>query len=215
MLPPELDRIVSKSLDKDRGMRYQTAADLGADLKRLRRDSGSRQGITPALSGATIAPDAATVVMPSTAATRSAARPASAARRRLRDQRRADLPPRDPSAVLRNAAKTPWMWGVGGRHRRHCRDRRRARRVFRQSWRARRHTGRSNRRGAHPRRPHRPRHRRPTSRAAAAAATAARSRPPNRPRRGQARRGRRDQAGRGNATAQRVGRTSPARSRRP
>ena len=63
-IPGEFDRIVSKALEKDRSLRYQTAADLGADLKRLRRDSGSRQGVVPAAASA-ISPDAATVVLPS------------------------------------------------------------------------------------------------------------------------------------------------------
>ncbi len=38
-LPAELERIISKLLQKDPGLRHQSAADLGADLRKLRGDS--------------------------------------------------------------------------------------------------------------------------------------------------------------------------------
>jgi serine/threonine-protein kinase len=40
-LPAKLEEIINKALEEDREVRYQTASDLRADLKRLKRDTGS------------------------------------------------------------------------------------------------------------------------------------------------------------------------------
>jgi len=44
-LPSKLDDIVSKLMEKDRDLRYQSAAELRSDLKRLKRDTESGRGL--------------------------------------------------------------------------------------------------------------------------------------------------------------------------
>jgi Tol biopolymer transport system component len=79
-LPLKFEEIIAKSLEKNQGLRYQTAAELRTDLKRLKRDTDGSRAATASgaagvanpnpLSGSTLvaAQPAASPVLPQTAA---------------------------------------------------------------------------------------------------------------------------------------------------
>jgi TolB-like protein/Tfp pilus assembly protein PilF len=57
-LPHRFDEIVSKAIEKDRALRYQSAAEIGADLKRLKRDTDSTRVTVASAAAKVVAPPA-------------------------------------------------------------------------------------------------------------------------------------------------------------
>jgi serine/threonine protein kinase/tetratricopeptide (TPR) repeat protein len=55
-LPPKLEEIISKALEKDRDLRYLHASELRSDLKRLKRDTDTGRAAVPADSSVASSP---------------------------------------------------------------------------------------------------------------------------------------------------------------
>ncbi len=87
-LPPKLEEIISKALEKDRNLRYQHAADIRTDLQRLKRDTESGKSVafesapppsvSPTSAPAITPPPAESAVAPAASGTGSSVRTAAA-----------------------------------------------------------------------------------------------------------------------------------------
>jgi serine/threonine protein kinase/tetratricopeptide (TPR) repeat protein len=95
-LPPELQHIISGALEKDCNLRYQSAAEMRAELQRLRRDTDSRRSAA---------------VVDSVTSTPSGSRSRSALTTQLRP-RTTELDKQDSGSPAETSKARTWLWKI-------------------------------------------------------------------------------------------------------
>jgi eukaryotic-like serine/threonine-protein kinase len=77
-VPPKLEDLINKALEKDRNLRYQDAADIRADLQRLKRDTDSGRAVAASSASAVAAQEPAAPAPTQPAPAHSSAKVAAA-----------------------------------------------------------------------------------------------------------------------------------------
>src|SRR5205085_3565846 len=109
-LPPELERIINRALEKDRELRYQHASEMRAELQRLKRDTDSSRTTAAATAEPGGSVSSATSAIPETVPAASRSAPSMVAPPKSGTV--AARPSSSGVAAAEPARRKPWL-GIG------------------------------------------------------------------------------------------------------